>query len=353
MVRYLRSHSSAVLLSLLATGLICSVLRATSVRTQIVVLVALIGVAGTLLGALVDWFCHRRFYRSLERCADNLESASWAMEMIERPEDAEGEAVYDAVRAIAKCANDEVAAYRRQVASYREYVETWVHEAKTPLVAAHLILENLDEDLARGVRPQEMREKIDALTEETDRVEGFIEQALFYARSETLDRDYVVRDVPLQSIVTSAIKRNARTMISAHVAPVCRGLDLEVFADEKWVEFILGQLIQNSVKYARDDGAQLVFAATRVNAGGAEDCVKLVVRDNGCGVPAADLDRVFDRGFTGENGRSGKRSTGIGLYLVKRLCDKMGLGVVARSERGEFFEVEITFPTNRMHYFES
>lgn len=162
-----------------------------------------------------------------------------------------------------------------------------------------------------------------------------------------------MRNVSLQSIVSSALKRNARAMISAHVAPVCRGLELEVFADEKWVEFILGQLIQNSVKYAHGEGAQLLFAATRANAGDADDCVKLVVRDNGRGVPAADLDRVFDRGFTGENGRNGKRSTGIGLYLVKRLCEKMGLGIVARSEYGEFFEVEITFPTNHMHYVES
>ena len=228
-----------------------------------------------------------------------------------------------------------------------------MHEAKTPLVAAYLMLENLDDALANNVQPQEVHEKVDALAEEVDRVEGYIEQALYYARSESLDRDYVVRNVSLQSIVSSALKRNARAMISAHMAPVCRGLELEVFADEKWVEFILGQLIQNSVKYARSEGAQLLFAATRANAGGTDDCVRLVVRDNGCGVPAADLDRVFDRGFTGENGRNGKRSTGIGLYLVKRLCDKMGLGIVARSEHGECFEVEITFPTNHMHYFES
>ncbi len=353
MGKYLRSHSTAVLLPLLATGLVCGVLLTTSVRAQIVLLVALIGVAGTLLGAVSDWLRHRRFYRSLERCADHLENVSWTMEMVEYPEDAEGEAVYDVIRAIAKTANDEVAGYRRQTANYREYVETWVHEAKTPLVAAHLMLENLDDALADGVQSQEAREKVDALAEEVDRVEGYIEQALFYARSESLDRDYVVRNASLQSIVSSALRRNARTMISAHVAPICRGLELEVFADEKWVEFILGQLIQNSVKYAREEGAQLLFSASRVNVGRADDCVKLVVRDNGCGVPAADLDRVFDRGFTGENGRSGKRSTGIGLYLVRRLCDKMGLGVVARSERGEFFEVEITFPTNRMHYFES
>ena len=353
MGRYLRSHSAVVLLPLLATGLVCAVLLTTSVRAQIVTLVALIGAAGTLIGVLSDWLRHRRFYRGLERCAEHLESVSWAMEMMEYPEDAEGEAVYDVIRAIAKAANDEVAGYRRQTANYREYVETWVHEAKTPLVAAHLMLENLDDALANGAQSPEAREKVDALAEEIDRVEGYIEQALFYARSESLDRDYVVRNVSLQSIVSSALKRNARTMISAHVAPVCRGLELEVFADEKWAEFILGQLIQNSVKYARDEGAQLLFAATRANPGGAEDCVRLVVRDNGCGVPVADLDRVFDRGFTGENGRNGKRSTGIGLYLVKRLCDKMGLGVAARSERGEFFEVEITFPTNRMHYFEA
>lgn len=209
-----------VLLPLLATGLVCSVLLTTSVYVQIVVLVALIGVAGTLIGAVSDWLRHRKFYRGLERCAEHLESVSWAMEMMEYPEDAEGEAVYDVIRAIAKAANDEVAAYRRQTANYREYVETWVHEAKTPLVAAYLMLENLDDALANNVQPQEVHEKVDALAEEVDRVEGYIEQALFYARSESLDRDYVVRNVSLQSIVSSALKRNARAMISAHVAPV-------------------------------------------------------------------------------------------------------------------------------------
>ena len=215
------------------------------------------------------------------------------------------------------------------------------------------MLENLDDALANNVQPQEVHEKVDALAEEVDRVEGYIEQALFYARSESLDRDYVVRNVSLQSIVSSALKRNARAMISAHVAPVCRGLELEVFADEKWVEFILGQLIQNSVKYARDEGAQLLFAATRANAGDADDCVKLVVRDNGRGVPAADLGRVFDRGFTGENGRTASAPLVLGSIWSSAYATKWGWESWPAPSTGNSLKSRSRPQPIDMHYFES
>ena len=118
------------------------------------------------------------------------------------------------------------------------------------------------------------------------------------------------------------------------------------------MEFILGQLIQNSVKYARPEGAVIEFSGRVLQSGQADERIELTVRDNGCGVPEADLPRVFDRGFTGENGRGGKRSTGIGLYLVSRLCEKMGISVRADSTEGEGFAITLVFPANKMHYFE-
>ena len=195
-------------------------------------------------------------------------------------------------------------------------------------------------------------EKTEALGEELDRVEGFIEQALFFARSESLDRDYLIRPYSLQKLVGDAVRANARVLMGAHVAPYRIDLEQTVFTDEKWMNFILGQLIQNSAKYAAGEGAELVFSSRLCDEGLSSERIELEVCDNGCGVEQADLARVFDRGFTGENGRSGKRATGIGLYLVKRLCDKMGLAVHAQSAPGEYFAVTIAFPTNKMHYFE-
>ena len=110
---------------------------------------------------------------------------------------------------------------------------------------------------------------------------------------------------------------------------------------------------QNSVKYAREDNAFVEFSARLCDEGRATERVELTIRDNGCGVSAAaTLPRVFEKGFTGEVGRTGKRSTGIGLYLVKRLCDKMGVGIEAASAQGEGFAVTLAFSTNRFHFFE-
>lgn len=207
-------------------------------------------------------------------------------------------------------------------------------------------------DAPADQRGAQLMERTEALGEELQRVEGYIEQALYFARSESLDRDYLVRSYALADLVTSAIKANSRPMIVAHVRPVLQDLSLTVFTDEKWMTFVLGQIIQNSVKYACASAPRIEFSGKLVNEGLSSEAVELTVADNGRGVGEADLPRVFDRGFTGENGRVGKRATGMGLYLVKSLCDKMGLSVRAASAPGEGFAVTISFPTNKMHYFE-
>ena len=252
-----------------------------------------------------------------------LESPAWVQEMVQCPTYAEGELEYEVLRRVGKAACDEVAEGRRQTDDYRDYIESWVHEAKLPLAAAHLILENLDgseDDLSR----------VDDLARELARVERYIDQALYYARSEVVERDYLIRRWSLKTLVTGAIKANARELIAAHVAPVCENLDFEVFTDEKWLEFILGQLIQNSIKYAREDGAKIEFSGALLDEGLASERIELTV----------------------DNGRATKRATGIGLYLVARLCSKMGIDVTAASEPGEGFVVTFAFSTNKFQYFE-
>ena len=316
------------------------------------VLVGALVAGSALVALLIDYRRKRRFYGDLAACVDGVEHPLWVTEMVDEPDHIEGRLAYEALRTVSKAANDDVAEYRRQGQDYREYVETWVHEAKSPLAAAHLMLENLMESVPADEMGERLLGKGEALAEELDRVEGYIEQALFFARSESLDRDYLIRAYDLDKLVGDAIRANARMLMSAHVSPVRGELGHTVFTDEKWMTFILGQLIQNSVKYAQGEGAQICFSSRLMDEGCATERIELEVRDNGRGVAQAELTRVFDRGFTGENGRSGKRATGIGLYLVRRLCDKMGLGVRAESAQGEYFAVTIGFPTNKMHYFE-
>lgn len=346
---YLRSLLPSIALALLADAVAAFVLVVAGVSRDAALLVLSVVLVGELAALMVDYLRKRPFYADLAANASGEGESEplFVAELVDRPDFAEGACAYDAIAAIAKAANDNVAAYRRQVEEYREYIETWVHEAKSPLAAAHLMLENLEDAPEGSAVPYE---KLEGIGDELRRVEGYIEQALFYARSETVDRDYLIRAYDLNDLVTDAIKAHAPSLIAAHIAPVRRDLAFRVFTDEKWIAFILGQVIENSVKYARDEAPFIEFAGRLVNEGRANEAVELVVRDNGCGVSEADLPRVFEKGFTGENGRTGKRSTGIGLYLVKRLCDKMGVGIAADSVEGSWFAVTLSFSTNKFQY---
>ena len=310
----------------------CFVLTVAGAPVSIVVVAVGVSFIFGMLGIVIEYARRRRFLRQLERAAEELESPAWVQEMVQCPTYAEGELEYEVLG-------------RRQTEDYCDYIESWVHEAKLPLAVAHLILENLDGGADDPTR-------VDDLGRELARVERYIDQALYYARSEVVERDYLIRRWDLKTLVTGAIKANARELIAAHVAPVCENLDFEVFTDEKWLEFILGQLIQNSIKYAREAGAKIVFSGALLDEGLASERIELTVADNGCGVCAADLPRVFEKGFTGDNGRTTKRATGIGLYLVARLCSKMGIDVTAASDSGEGFVVTFAFSTNKFQYFE-
>ena len=349
---YVRSSWPQVAAFTATSVLSAFMLAVAAVPTALIVMVVgaiVVALAASLVG---EYARRASFCRTLEECSSPSDCSLWVAEMVDRPDYLEGQITYDAVCALAKAANDRVAASRRTAEGYREYVETWVHEAKSPLAAASLMLENMMRDAPADQRGAQLIERTEALGEELQRVEGYIEQALYFARSESLDRDYLVRSYALADLVTSAIKANSRPMIVAHVRPVLQDLSLTVFTDEKWMTFVLGQIIQNSVKYACASAPRIEFSGKLVNEGLSNEAVELTVADNGRGVGEADLPRVFDRGFTGENGRVGKRATGMGLYLVKSLCDKMGLSVRAASAPGEGFAVTISFPTNKMHYFE-
>ena len=163
---------------------------------------------------------------------------------------------------------------------------------------------------------------------------------MFYARSNTVNKDYVVTKSNLKEIVNGAILKSKRALLSNKISIELNDLEKEVFTDSKWATFIINQIIQNSIKYSKkeDKKIQLYAISKREN-------VVLYIKDNGIGIKKGEITRVFEKGFTGENGRTiNKKSTGIGLYLCKKLCDKLGLGIELNSEKDIGTEVRIIFP---------
>lgn len=281
---------------------------------------------------LWEWARKRAFYLGTRQALDSLEEKYLLSELMEEPVDAEGEFFCQVLCETCKAMNDAVGEARRDMAEYREYIEAWVHEVKTPIASARLLLEN---------RPGEAPA---ALVDELFKIDGYVEQALFYARSGAVERDYLIKAVSLRQVAGAAVKRYARPLIGAGFAVELEGLDATVYADPKWVEFILGQIIANAVQY-RGEQPRLRFTQAVE-----EQRVVLTVADNGVGVDPADLPRIFEKGFTGRNGRTGAaKSTGLGLYLCKKLCARLGLGVWAASEAGRGTAISLAFPKGRFY----
>ena len=179
-----------------------------------------------------------------------------------------------------------------------------------------------------------------SIDEELDKVENYIEQALFYARSNTVEKDYYIRKVVLKEIVNESIKKNKSSLIQEKISIDIHDLDIEVNTDNKWIVFILNQIIQNSIKYRKKENSVIEIYANQ----GKENVI-LYIKDNGIGIKQGEITRVFEKGFTGTNGRlSNKKSTEIGLYLCKKLCNKLGIGLELNSVQNEGTEVMLIFP---------
>ncbi len=182
-----------------------------------------------------------------------------------------------------------------------------------------------------------------SIAEELQKIENYIEQALYYARSNTVEKDYYIRKVKLKEIVNESIKKNKNVLIQEKILIDIHNLDLEVRTDNKWIVFILNQIIANSIKYkSQDRKLQLEIYAKQ----GIENVI-LYIKDNGIAIKEGEITKVFEKGFTGTNGRlSNKKSTGIGLYLCKKLCDKLGIAIEIDSVFGEGTKVKLIFPQN-------
>lgn len=271
---------------------------------------------------LALFFTKRYYNRKVQldrllKLAEQMEERYLISEVMEKPERADDQVYYRLLKMAGKSMLEQIGEVKRERTEYKEYVEQWVHEIKTPITAMKLLCENHRSEWAKD------------LLVELEKTNCFTEQALYYARSEHTEKDYSVREVRLFDVVHQAIAENKYLLLQNSVSIELQETDDTVYSDEKWICFILNQLIVNAVKY-RTAQPILKFYTERQN-----NQAVLCVQDNGIGIDAGDLPRIFEKGFTGKNGReTGQNATGIGLYLCKRLCDKLDIGISAVSASG-------------------
>lgn len=297
------------------------------IEGQVIVAVETIFLSGSLVILLLEGMTKKPYYDELTAAWDELEEKSYLTELIKRPGFYEGRLLYDILKENEKYLNDVIASREQEIGEYKEYVETWVHEIKTPIAVQELLIDNNRNPVTSS------------LEEETKKIEAYVEQMLYYTKSSSLASDYMIQTVNLKQLVMEVIKKNKKMMVGAGAMPKLFKLDYEILIDPKWMEFILGQVVTNAVKYgdmSRD--LQISFRAQEER-----DMILLSVADNGVGISEGDIKRVFQKGFTGENGRRFKKSTGMGLYLCRKLCEKMEVPIAIQSRQGEGTELKLWF----------
>lgn len=200
-----------------------------------------------------------------------------------------------------------------------EYYTTWVHQIKTPIAAMRLQLQGEDSERSRE------------LLEELQRIEQYVEMVLTYLRLDSGSTDYVLKNYDLDDIVRQAVRKYASQFIRKRIRLIYGSLSCQVLTDEKWLLFVIEQVLSNALKYTRSGEIEITVEAPKT----------LCIRDTGIGIAAEDLPRIFEKGFTGYNGRSDKKASGIGLYLCRRICGRLNHKMTVTSEVDVGTEVRI------------
>lgn len=297
----------------------------------VIVVLALIWFMPIFIFILLDFFSKRKFYNDLIEITNKLDKKYLLPEVIKRPKSYEGQILYEVLQESNRAMHEHVNEYKILQSEYRDYIEAWVHEIKTPIALTKLVAEN-SEGKTKTI-----------IQNETKKIEGYVEQVLYYSRSTHVSKDYIIKEFHIKETLKSVIRNNRYDLINGGFQIDIEEVKGKVITDEKWLEFIINQIIVNSIKYKKESNSK-IKAYTNITA----EKLILTIEDNGIGIIEKDINKVFNKGFTGHNGRIFGKSTGIGLYLCKKLCLKLGLNITLSSKYEEGTRVNIIFPLGNL-----
>ncbi|WP_303866532.1 HAMP domain-containing sensor histidine kinase [Acetobacterium wieringae] len=277
---------------------------------------------------VVDFISKNKYYKQLKKTAD-LEGLDW-VNSLPLPVTSEQRMFNELLLKQYQAINRKLSEYQSKSIENREFITMWVHEIKTPIAASKLIIENsLD-------HPSE--EVLYSIEDEIEKIEDFVQMTLFYSRTDDFATDYIINRINLKKVVNECIKRAFSSITNKNLNLQLKSLDLHIDTDEKWLGFIIKQILDNAIKYSKKNGEISIYGESF------EEEVTLTIEDQGAGIKEEDILRVFDKNFTGSNGRKYVTSTGIGLYLSQKIARKLGHCITISSNSGKGTKVVIHFP---------
>ena len=323
-LEYLEEKIFYIIISFVFTLFLSIYLLLIGIDSSVVILLVILIMVFIFISLLVSYLLIKKRYEKMINLVDSLDEKYLIKEVIDKPKNLENRAYYYALDKACKALNDKLSDVENSKEEYLDFLDSFIHETKTPISALSLYADNNDDE---------------RIKEEVLKISRLVDKMLFYAKSDVVEKDYFIKEVTLADLVHPVLLEYKNYLLNYSFKVEVKNLDnLVVYTDIKWLNFIIEQILNNSLKY-QNKKERIV----RIKGIDDKNNIKLVIYDNGVGIKDADLSKVFEKGFTGSN-RSKKNASGIGLYLVKKLCDKLGIDIKIESVYLKYTKVIITFP---------
>lgn len=316
---YLKEHARLIIALALAVAVFAASFALYDLPLSAVTYPAALCLVLTLVFIMVD------FVRAKRRHAEfmSLTEITAAEEKMLPPAQSIDDADYRRIIALLADSRGEISrSSLRRWSDTVDYYTVWVHQVKTPIASMRLTLQGSDS-------PESRR-----LSSDLGRIEQYVEMAMAYLRLDSESSDYVIREFELDPLIRRAVKKFAGDFISKRLSLELTPTETRVISDEKWLAFVIEQILSNSLKYTHEGSVRIYMSEPKT----------LCIRDTGIGIAPEDLPRVFEKGYTGRNGRDDLRASGLGLYLCRRVCNNLGHGISAVSvpDRGTEIRIDLS-----------
>ena len=329
---YLKDNLVGIIIYLSTIILIDLILNAFKMPVFVSIICFLLLIVCGLSIITISYIKKNSFYKNYLSNLEKLSKKYLILETIPEPNTYEEKILVNSLYDINKSMIENINEYQRSTIEFKEFVELWIHEVKIPISSMVLKCHN-------------NKEKCDkAFLSLIRRLDNQIDEVLYYVRSENTEKDFSITEVSLKEVIRNVGLKNKDDLLENNIDFITDLKNIKICTDKKWLEFIINQIINNSIKYKKGKDSYI-----KISAFEQVDKAIIEIEDNGIGIPSKDLKRVFEKSFTGSNGREKVKSTGMGLYIVKKLCDKLGHNIKIESKEKDYTKVIIEFGKNE-HY---
>lgn len=330
---YLLDNLLIIFLLLFNELSIITLLLIFKIQKPLIIIITFLFTLMSIVIILYPYFRKKSFYNELLNNLKELDQKYLILETLPQASFYEGKLLSEILYEVDKSMLENISKYKENTDDFKDYLEMWIHEAKIPISSLTLMFHNDN--------------KIDKkYLEQIKRLDNYIDQVLYYVRSNYTEQDFVFKEMSLEKLISNVALKNKDDLLENKMDLYVDVKDITVSTDPKWLEFILNQIINNSIKYKN---TKIKNSYIKIEAHEAKDTIKLSITDNGIGILEKDLSKVFNKSFTGENGRLRIKSTGMGLYIAKKLCTKLGHKIEITSEVNKMTTVTITFGKNNFY----